>query len=273
LRSGSLVVESEDWLFEQLLRVIEQDKNKFGLLEFVYFELVSCENMKKLASVSSDPLQLVNSAVWQRLCERLTLPIRHQEMYDVARKLRNRYPSEHHSCRPSFECQPDSPFQGIFAHLTSKCRGNPHDKGVIDVSSSPACSAHWAAKLCLDFNSRNQFCTTQQQVNAWICFDFKDMKVMATHYAIRSRVDQPGIFTHPQSWVIEVSDDKSSWDTVDEKVRNGDLNGAGRVKIFKVDTVKTGRYLRMRQTGPSHRGDYYLTFDSLELFGTLFGES
>jgi hypothetical protein len=63
LGSGSLVVESEDWLFTRLLSVIEQDANKFGLLEFVYFELVSCEHMKQFASVSSKLLHLVNSVV------------------------------------------------------------------------------------------------------------------------------------------------------------------------------------------------------------------
>jgi hypothetical protein len=98
------------------------------------------------------------------------------------------------------------------------------------------------------------------------------MKIMATQYSIRSRQRcRPGNI-HPKSWVIEVSDDKSSWTSVDEEVGNGDLNGASYVKTFKVDTPKSGQYLRMRQTGPNHTGGHCLSFDEIELFGNLVSQ-
>jgi hypothetical protein len=108
MESGRLVIESEDWLFEQLLNAIEDDPTKFCLFEFVYCELVSCENLKRFASVSSDCLHLINSAIWARLCNRLALPIGCGATAEFRSKVGNRYKE------PSlaFPFRPESPFQG-----------------------------------------------------------------------------------------------------------------------------------------------------------------
>jgi hypothetical protein len=268
MKSGGLVIESEDWLFEQVLNVIEDDPTKFCLFEFVYFELVSCENLKRFVSLSSDCLCLINSAIWTRLCNRLALPIGSRATDEIRSKVGNRYKEP----RQAFPFRVGSPFEGIFAHLSSKCGGNVHDKGIVDISSSSAYSDGWKGKFVVDFNSSQQFCSGGQP-GSWICFDFKNMKVLATQYSIKSRSDAGPGGLHPKSWVIEVSDDKNSWSVVDEKVGNGDLNGLGSVKTFKVDTPKAGQYLRMRQTGLNHCNSHYFSFGKIELFGNLVNKS
>ena len=75
------------------------------------------------------------------------------------------------------------------------------------------------------------------------------------------------------SWVLEVSNDGSdgSWEVVDRRENNFDLDGSHLTRNFALGTRPSGafRFVRLRQTGKNHAGYDYLSICALELFGAL----
>ena len=53
--------------------------------------------------------------------------------------------------------------------------------------------------------------------NSWICFDFQNNRVAPTDYTIRSPTGWGDNSPEPQNWVIEGSNDNSSWDLLSEE--------------------------------------------------------
>ena len=60
----------------------------------------------------------------------------------------------------------------------------------------------------LDFNETTFYCSNSCSFDAWICFDFKEMKVNISNYSIRT-INSSRSTHHLKSWIIEISDDKN----------------------------------------------------------------
>ena len=169
---------------------------------------------------------------------------------------------------PGFQFAYDSsqPLKGIIAHLTSECGGNVHEKGVVEVTAS---SCHSGGAKCVAELGTGSFFYSENEKDSWIRYDFKDRRVAPTSYSIRT---DNGL-SHPKSWVLEVSNDgrEGSWEVVDRRENNSSLNGKYLTGNFKINPspITCFRFVRLRQTGPNHRGDNSLYLNSLELFGTL----
>jgi hypothetical protein len=172
---------------------------------------------------------------------------------------------EVHSLR--FSPTSDSPLNGIISHLTSKYGGNIHDRGVVVASAS---STNWnPAKNVLDLQNRDSCFQSENKANGWICIDFKDMRVIPTHYSILSYTVGPGYY-NPKSWCFEVSDDGNKWTEVHRCANSNDLNGNSLIGTYSVSTSMKYGFLRFRQTGKDHSNNDYLFLSGLEIFGTLF---
>ena len=158
---------------------------------------------------------------------------------------------------------------GIIAHFTRECGGNVHDKGIVNVTASSFDDSH-PPKNVLDLVGPLYF-SAKDQNGVWICFDFKERAVIPTSYSVRSEPRPPGLY-HLKSWVIEVSNDGSSWTEIDRRDDNNDLNGPYLTGNFQISRVPSEslRFFRLRQTGETHRGGYYVEISSMEIFGTLF---
>jgi hypothetical protein len=205
---------------------------------------------------------------WQSLQTRLILPISHQYFNDRATIQ-----------RPSFQCSPSSssPLSGIIAHLTSKFGGNVHDRNVVNITANRVVgdSPSYAPRNVADLGGDSLFHSVNEP-NQSICFDFKKMKVIPTHYSVRTYNYNPGGH-HLKNWVIEGSVDGQSWDELDRRESNSDLNSAYAVKMFSVSDSKpkskSGPFqmIRLRQIGSNHNNYHYLIFTAFEIFGSLIG--
>ena len=71
------------------------------------------------------------------------------------------------------------------------------------------------------------------------------------------------------SWVLE-----GSLAFVDSHNDNLDLNNSHVTRNFAISTPPSGafRFVRLRQTGRNHKGNNYLAFCALKLFGALSRE-
>ena len=109
--------------------------------------------------------------------------------------------------------------------------------------------------------------------DAWICYDFLNSRVALTSYSIETNGCSPG-GNHLKWWVLEQSNDKLSWVVVDRREVNSDLNDSRETHNFSISAEPRDsfRYVRLRQTGPTHSGNDVLCISKLELFGKLFAE-
>jgi hypothetical protein len=136
---------------------------------------------------------------------------------------------------------------GIIAYLTKVCGGNVDDNKVVEIRSgsfeketigaNPHSGTYghhpyWPAKNAADLETISCFESAYRinsnhippTKNNWVCYDFKERRIVPTHYAIRTSADRPGGY-HLRSWLIETSADGESWREVARQENNQQLNG------------------------------------------------
>ena len=164
---------------------------------------------------------------------------------------------------------PGEKLNGIITQF-SKAIGQGKAYTVVDIKTYGSDSNSWRWSSNVTSQVNNIFWSNYGQ-NAYIGYDFRVASVMPTSYSIKSSgFDQGG--PHPRSWVIEVSNDESRWHVIDRQDNNNSLNNKWVVGNFQIKTLSSDkyRYIRLRQTGKNHAGDYDFTISSLEVFGFFY---
>jgi hypothetical protein len=180
---------------------------------------------------------------------------------------------------------------GIIAHLTRECGGNVHDRHVVDVTcgsfeketqgANPHSGAWnndptWAAKKAADLETDSYFqsaCRTKNEDNPhtrnnWICYNFKERRIVPTHYTIRTYHGAPG-HEHLKSWLVETSADGETWREVAREEDNKQLNGSRFTGTFPVAGGGECRFIRLVNIGRNHFANDQLVISSWEIFGSL----
>jgi hypothetical protein len=179
---------------------------------------------------------------------------------------------------------------GIIAHLTRECGGNVHDRHVVDITSGSfqkeTCGANphsgaydndpnCAAKNAADLETYSRFVSAYRLKgiphtrNNWICYDFKERRIMPTHYTIRTHDGDPG-GSHLKSWIVETSTDGKSWREVAHEEDNKQLNDDYFTATFAVAGGGECRFIRLVNIGRNHSGRTCLGITAWEIFGGLF---
>lgn len=70
--------------------------------------------------------------------------------------------------------------------------------------------------------------------NPWICFDFKDKKIIPTNYQMKSYCGGPSSYYHPRNWIVEGSNDNSQWETLATENNCSYLNGFSNCFTFSI---------------------------------------
>ncbi|KAK8872153.1 hypothetical protein M9Y10_007915 [Tritrichomonas musculus] len=254
LCQDELKIEDEDTLLRFILEIYEKDKQYAPLFEYIYFENVKEETLSEF--FKEFDIEFLTKGTWSSIFYRL--------IQTDKRPLKNdRY--EKHPKVKIITKEKNNDFRCIMRYLSEECGGNIHDKGVVEITSSPC---QISPKCLVDYDNNNFYASNSQE-NVYVCFDFKDKQVQLTSYSIQSLRRGWGN-VHLRNWVVEASNDKSNWDKIDEHTDDSTLNGYDRKAIF--DTKQTDmfyRYIQIRQTGISWNNNYYTYFPYLELFGKL----
>ena len=174
--------------------------------------------------------------------------------------------------RSEYVYRESSKLDGIIASLTRRFCGrrdsDVHSEGIVNVTASSQQDGRlWGpASGAVKLESDGAFFWSKCEPNEWICYDFKERRVIPTSYSARCF----GQF-RPNHWVIEVSNDGKSWTEIDRRDTN-ELNGAELTRNFRISRVPSEgfRFFRLRQTGPNDEGELCLVLRALEIFGTLF---
>ena len=175
------------------------------------------------------------------------------------------------------------PLDGIIAHLTRECKGNVHEKEVVEVTASglhrfPGGYVGYVGyqngsepKHAVDLEEISYFCS-DDVATSWIRYDFKQKRVTPTSYSIKTSHRGPG-GDHLKVWDFEGSKDGVLWQQLDHR-DNSDLNDPDVVRNYPVTSEPCApfRFLQIRQTGKNHAGGDVLIIAALEIFGTLSDE-
>jgi hypothetical protein len=247
LSHGSLRLESEDGLYEFIRRGIEMNGEMFGLFEFIRLEYCSTDAMNDFLDLFLGHSHEINASMWAGVRARLVLP-------NINMKQPNEFPPSMKKAKTTWGREYDVP-DGIIAHLTRECGGNVHNCHVVDVTcgsfeketlgANPHsgafynyddCVAKNAADLDIDSDFYSAFrCSSEvpHTRNNWICYDFKERRIVPTHYTIRTNWQGPGK-SHLKSWLIETSADGENWREVAREENNEQLNGHFYTATFAV---------------------------------------
>jgi hypothetical protein len=164
--------------------------------------------------------------------------------------------------------QGDAPIDGIIAWLSRKCGGNVVDKGV--VIAGPAENPRNA----FDYqNTTSHYCHQQGPPHGpWLSIDFKKMRVHITAYSIQANSRVPNCA--PNAWVLEGSDDGTTWFPLDTRTDRNELQDTSRAFTFSVATPRPCNHLRFRKTSGCDSpvcSNLFLT--AIEFFGVVWGSS
>ena len=157
----------------------------------------------------------------------------------------------------------------IISYLAGTCGGNVHEKGIVTVTASGVGGDCCQPKNAVDIGTDSEF-RSENVPNSWLCYDFKQPRVIPTSYSMKSSNNGPGAW-QPKSWILEVSNDGSeqSWRVIDRRENNSDLNGRHLTHNFPITSElhEPFRFIRLRLTGKNHEGHNRLVICSLEVFG------
>jgi hypothetical protein len=108
--------------------------------------------------------------------------------------------------------------------------------------------------------------------NNWVCYDFKERRIVPTHYTIRTFEGDPG-YSHLKSWLIETSADGENWREVAREEDNKKLNGRRFTATFAVAGGGECRFIRLVNIGRNREGDDQLVISAWDIFGSLFEQT
>jgi hypothetical protein len=258
LSDVSLILKSEDWLYDFISSHFEKDNRSFGLLEFLKFEFLSSELISKFVDRSVEFYDLLTLPVWESVCRRLLLSVS-ADSSDHCR----RYGEVLSPSPKGIDFKVNSTLEGILSYLRQQCGGNVHDLHVVDVTAN-----HSGNSLSYTINLEMNY-ISQESPDPWVCIDFKERRTKLTHYSIRSSNCEGVNARHPREWVIEGST-SSDWTEIDRRGPNSELNGTNLIATHAVSKPMICRFVRLRQTGKNHTGQLSLLFNAFEVFGELY---
>lgn len=164
-----------------------------------------------------------------------------------------------------FPYESNKEFNGILNYLRSKSNGKIESE--VNITASTYQNSHEPWYVVLYEDQSKQFFTNNTP-NSWICFDFKDHKVIPTNYTCKAH-DTGLNGDHPKSWVIEGSNDNKEWTVIDEQKDSDFLNGSYLVHTFNIENKdeKKFQYIKMRLIGPNCNNCHEIKLNAFELYG------
>lgn len=265
INNRKLSINDEDQLISFINELCKKDCDKFSFLyEYVIFSNVT--NSKMTEFLQFFDVDNINKGIWRTLSYRL------EKIADVLdndddRYVQNSQKEENEFSKgKTFEYENNSKFNGIFNYLKNKSDNNVEKE--VEITSSSEQNFHFGAKKAILLPDQDDFFASKCAKDSWICFDFKNHRVLPTCYTIGSTINSFRI----RSWVIEGSVDNEKWDIIDTQKDCSQMNNHNIVQAFmiKQDDLKQFKYIRLRMNGPNWSNNDYLRINSFELYGTYY---
>jgi hypothetical protein len=253
LNSPNLLIRNEDSLIDFISSLGEEYS---VLYEYVQFEFLTETGFRKF--LSSVDLEDINSSLWGSFCRRFLSDASNHAL-----------PNKRFSGLSSLRYHLGRKWNGIIDHLTKKCGGNVHEKGVVNITASRPGGVNDCSRV-VNYGAVDGFWHSLDVPDSWICFDFKEKSVSLQHYTVKSESIM-GYFC--VQWELEGSNDGKTWRSLDSR-NTTDLYDKATKTYRCSDSVANEffSFIRMRQTERNSRGDNRFPLCNLEFFGILKGD-
>jgi serine/threonine protein kinase len=162
------------------------------------------------------------------------------------------------------------PFDGVFSRWRSSLDRSPCDAGLVVITGSSYDDESQRNLPCLLDVDWDGAWRSERSDQGFLLFYFAAHSIWPAIYSLRSSNAQSG-GRHLKSWMLEGSADGETW-VESHSIQNDDqLNGDGMAASFYCPERKGPfRYIRLRQTGPSHAGTLTgFSLASIEMFGLV----
>ncbi|KAK8836763.1 hypothetical protein M9Y10_037284 [Tritrichomonas musculus] len=261
LSSSSLKIKNEEALMQTLLNRRssiqesgrEDDQFFFEKVRFVFLSENGIRNFLNEVSIRE-----IDEALWSSISRRLVMPVSTEVENDRA------------LVDPStFLYYGSNEFDGILNHFTKQTNGNIHKNGTVEIKCSNLCCG--SIETLVNFNDHSNWVHVNgSPCPRWLQIDFKGRKVQINSYMICASEDSSNkrFIKH---WAVEISENGNSWEKVDERNNNFDLNEKQKKKLFRLkgDMTKPFRYIRIITDKPNHQDSDGFTIGNLELYGRI----
>jgi acetoacetate decarboxylase len=136
----------------------------------------------------------------------------------------------------------------------------------------------WAAKNAADLETGSYFGSAFRDKkkdiphtrNNWICYDFKERRIVPTHYAIRTHDGNVLGRFHLKSWLVNTSADGENWREVAREEDNKQLDRPNFTATFAVADGGECRFIRLLNIRRTHSGwNDCILISAWEIFGSL----
>jgi hypothetical protein len=104
--------------------------------------------------------------------------------------------------------------------------------------------------------------------NNWVCYNFKERRIVPTHYTICTHSYGPGVCPL-KSWLVETSVDGESWREVARQEANKQLNGKYFNGTFSVAGSGVCRFIHLVNIGRNNSRDDVFYISAWEIFRSL----
>lgn len=259
-----LTLNNEDQLVTFLNQLYSHSgKINMNLYEYVIFSNVGLEAISSFVDLFD--YNDFNRQLWDSVSRRLKMPV-----IKTNEDLNVRYKNLNFSCKV-FPPQSTDRFSGIIKYLRNKAGDDIGSK--ISITASSTNGPEYNPNNVIIYEDNYKRFQSENIPNSWICFEFKENKVVPTHYQIMPCCSPN--YSNPKSWVIEGSNDDINWELLDERINCSDLNYPYKPKIFHISNPNKNefRFIRMRLTGPTWYDSNYFIFCSFELYGKMYYNS
>lgn len=259
LVNSNLQLLDEDQLLNFVNKIYSENSMYSILYEAILFTNASANAISEFVDIYN--LNDITNETWTKICHRLKNEVKNEPKENCEKRYVNR--------EEKFSYSEGKNFSGILNHFMNKSNGNISN--CVNITASSFCSTGFEPENVVLYNNQNKYYHSNNLPNSWICFDFKDHRVNLTNYSIRTDPRNQNSNYHLKSWVVEGSNDNSSWETIDKQENCSILNKQNFVYTFTVknNTQNNYQYIRLHQTGQNWQGNDYLIFDSFEIFGGI----
>ena len=231
------------------------------MYNYVYLVNVTVEGIENF--LETFDIGDIDNDIWNSVSNRLRQEVAQKEEH------KSRYTSEKatsgrkQSTEFKYEGN-DSQFNGIIRYLMSKSNGNISNE--MSITTNHFREEQHKPDFSVSFDDPDRYFLSKCEEGSWICFDFKEHRVIPKHYTIRTHDCD-----YSKSWVIEGSENESEWVTLDSQTNCDHLKGSKKVHTFGISDPNSRefKFIRMRQTGKNWSNCNCLRINSFEIYGTL----
>ena len=255
ISSRKLELESEDQLLHFLNELCSQNSEYSKLYECIYFRNVSNQAMIEFLSMFN--IEYLTQSTWLSLSTKMV------------EKSENEIEFSDHIYHQKVEKPKwkeiffaNNNLKGIFSYLKDNS-----DDILNEVAGTRGLNGD--VKKALDIESADNDLYPKGSSEDWLCFEFKNHKIIPTNYTINSYSGKQRL----RSWVIECKEEGKDWESVDEQVDNASLKEnkvvTFTIKNQNINKEKRYKYIRLRRTSPGWDNSDFIDISSIEFYGFL----